>query len=129
MRKPDVPISQLLCEVVKELQRLTAGFRGRITQWRYWLCTILKPEVRNSRWRRQTECACISAFMQDSKEIPTAIRMFLGLENTVSLLVMFYFEAVSEKFKMAAAKPEVHVSQLQYKIAKNSSCFPGQETR
>jgi hypothetical protein len=48
-----------------------------------------------------------------------------GLENTVALLVMHYLETVSEKFKMAAAKPEIHVSQLQYKIAKKFILFPG----
>jgi hypothetical protein len=48
--------------------------------------------------------------MQDSNEIPTAICMFLGTENTGALYVMLYLETVSEKFKMAAAKPEVHVS-------------------
>jgi hypothetical protein len=125
MRKPDVAVSQLLCQVLKKFQRQSVGFWGQITQWRYWLCTILKPEARNSRWRRQTGCTCISASMQDSKEIPTAICIFSGLENTVALLVLLYFGTGSEKFKITATKSEVHVSQLQYKIAKNLILFSG----
>jgi hypothetical protein len=62
--------------------------------------------------------------MQDSKEIPT-ICMFLGLANTVALLVMLYLETGTEKFKMVAPKPEVPISQLQYKIAKKFILFSG----
>jgi hypothetical protein len=59
------------------------------------------------------------------QKIPTAICMFWGLENTVALLAMLYLETGSEKFKMVTAKPEVHVSQLQYKIAKIFILFSG----
>jgi hypothetical protein len=123
----------------------------------------LKPEVRKSRWRRQTGCKYISAPRQDSKEIPTAICMFLGVrelnnavrkapsrnrksdiqdggcqtgstcilasmqdgieipegnpmssgsENSMALLVMLCLETGSQICKIAAAKPEVRVSQL-----------------
>jgi hypothetical protein len=51
--------------------------------------------------------------------------MFLGLENRVVLLVMLYLETGSEKIKMAVAKPEVHLAQLQYKIAKKFILFSG----
>jgi hypothetical protein len=64
----------------------------------------LKPEVRNSRCRRQTGCTRISASIQDSQEIQTAICMFLGSRNSAALLVMLYFETGSEKFKIAAAE-------------------------
>jgi hypothetical protein len=56
----------------------------------------------------KTGRTCISASIRDSKEIPTAICMFFGLENTVAQLVMLYLETGSEKFKMAVSKPEVH---------------------
>ena len=58
--------------------------------------------------------------------------MFSGSGNSMVLLVMLYLETGSEKFKMAAAKPEVLVSQFLGKIAKNfqrlSACFWGQGT-
>jgi hypothetical protein len=49
--KPEVPVYQLVCKIAKNFQRLSACFWGRGTQWRYWLCSILVPELRNSRWR------------------------------------------------------------------------------
>jgi hypothetical protein len=67
----------------------------------------------------------ISASIQDSKEISDAYPMFSGSGNSVVLLVMLYLETGSEKFKMAAAKPELHVSQLRYKIAKKFIVFSG----
>jgi hypothetical protein len=63
--------------------------------------------------------------MQGSKEIPTAICRFSGSDNSVALLVMHYLEAGSQKFKMAAAKPEVYLSQLHYKIAQKFILFSG----
>jgi hypothetical protein len=55
--------------------------------------------------------------------------MFSGSENSMALLVMLYLETGSQIFKMAAAKPEVSVSQRLYKIAKKfqrlSACFRG----
>jgi hypothetical protein len=41
-----------------------------------------------------------------------------GLENLVALFVMLHLETGSEKFKIAAAKPDVPVSHLLYKTAK-----------
>jgi hypothetical protein len=45
----------------------------------------------------------------------------------VALIDMLYLETGNEKFKMAAAKPEVHVSQLpyNYKTAKKFILFSG----
>jgi hypothetical protein len=48
--KPDVPVFKILCKTAKKFQLLSACFWGWRTQWRYWLCFVLKPEVRNSRW-------------------------------------------------------------------------------
>ena len=71
--------------------------------------------------------------MQDSKEIQKATRMYLGSGNFMSLSPSLHLETGSEKFKMAAAKPEVPVSQLLYKIAKKFErlppCFRGRETQ
>jgi hypothetical protein len=46
----------------------------------------------------------ISASFQDSKEIPTAICMFLGSGNSIMQSERLYLEAGSEKFRIAAAK-------------------------
>jgi hypothetical protein len=44
--------------------------------------------------------------------------MFSGSRNSMALVVVFERETGSQKFEMAAAKPEVPVSQLLCKIAK-----------
>jgi hypothetical protein len=81
----------------------------------------------------KTGCTCISAYIQDSKEIPTATPMFSGSGNSMAVLERLHIDTGSQKFKMAAAKPEVPVSQLLYKIAKKfqrlSVCFRGRETQ
>jgi hypothetical protein len=66
----------------------------------------------------KTGSTFISASIQDSKEIPIAICMFLGSENSKRLSKRLHIGTGSEKFKMAPAKPEVPVFQLLYKIAK-----------
>jgi hypothetical protein len=80
-----------------------------------------------------TGYTCISAFIQDSKEYPTANPVFLGSENSIAMSGRLHLETGSKIFKMAAAKPEVPVSRLLYKIAKKfqrlSACFPDRETQ
>jgi hypothetical protein len=66
----------------------------------------------------KTGCTCFSASIQDSRETPTAICMFLGSGNSIILSGRLHFETGSEKFKMAAAKPDVPLSQLLCKIPK-----------
>ena len=70
--------------------------------------------------------------MQDSKEIRKATPMFSGSGNSTALSGNLHLETGSKKFKMAAAKPEVPVFQLLYKIAKEFErlppCFRGRET-
>jgi hypothetical protein len=73
----------------------------------------------------KTVYTCNSTSMQGSKEVPTAICRCSGSDNLEALLVMHYLLTGSEKFKMAAAKLEVHVSQLLYKIAKKFIVFSG----
>jgi hypothetical protein len=51
--------------------------------------------------------------------------MFWVLENKMALLLMLFLGAGGEKFEMVAAKPKVHVSQLQYKIVKKVILFSG----
>jgi hypothetical protein len=125
--KPDVPVSQLLYKIAKKFQLLSACFWGQETQWRYRESSILKPDVRNSRWRLSNRKYLYFSFY--SKEIPEANPVFLGSGNSVALLVMLYLETGSHICKMVAAKPEVRVSQLLYKIATNfqrlSACFRG----
>jgi hypothetical protein len=100
--KPEVPVSQLLYKIAKKSQLLSACFWGQRTQWRYREGFILKLEVRYSRWRRQTGSTFISASIQDSKEIPIAICMFLGSENTMAISRRLHLETGSQIFKIAA---------------------------
>jgi hypothetical protein len=51
--------------------------------------------------------------------------MFLGSENAIMLPGRLHLVTRSQKFKMAAAKPEVHVFQLLYKTAKKFILFSG----
>jgi hypothetical protein len=55
----------------------------------------------------KTGCTCISASIQDSKEIPTAVCMFLRSEKSMALSGRPLLEIGSQLFKMVAAKPEV----------------------
>jgi hypothetical protein len=82
----------------KEIPEDSLCFQRRGTQWRYWLCTILKPEVRNSRWRLETRITCILTSMQDSKEVPTAVCIFLVLSMSMTLSGRLHLETGSEKF-------------------------------
>jgi hypothetical protein len=50
--KPDVPLSRLRYKIAKKFQRLSASFRGRVSQWLYQEDSNSKPEMRNSRWRQ-----------------------------------------------------------------------------
>ena len=52
----------------------------------------------------------ISGFTAPRNEIPTATRMFSGSGNSMVLSIGLHVETGSEKFKMAAFKPDVHVS-------------------
>jgi hypothetical protein len=49
--KPDVPVSQLLYNIAKKFQRLSACFPSRGTQWRYRKDFISKPELSNLGWQ------------------------------------------------------------------------------
>jgi hypothetical protein len=75
----------------------------------------------------------ISAFMQDSREIPTATPCLRGRRTQWRYQQESMSKHRSEIFKMATAKPEVHVSQLLYKIAKKfqrlSACFSGRASQ
>jgi hypothetical protein len=99
-----------------KFQQLPSCFQVQGSQWRFREGSMFKPEVRNSRWRRQTGSTCISA-AKDSNEIPTANRMFPGSGNSMAISGRLYLGTGSQKFKMVAAKPEVPVSQHLYKTA------------
>jgi hypothetical protein len=74
-----------------------------------------------------------SSSIQDGKEIPTANFMFSGSRNSITLSGWIDVVTESQKFKKAAAKSDVLVSQLIYKMAKKfqllSACFRGRETK
>jgi hypothetical protein len=58
---------------------------------------LLRPyfETGNDKFKMaaaKTGCTCISASMQDSKEILTAICMFLGSGNSMALLRRLHLE-------------------------------------
>jgi hypothetical protein len=82
-----------------------------------------KPEVSNSRWQMRKPDVLVSQLLCKVVKIC----MFWGLENSVALLVMLYLGTGNEKVKMTAAKPELHISQLQYKVAKKFILFSGSE--
>jgi hypothetical protein len=75
----------------------------------------------------KTGWTCMSPSILDSKEIPAVVCTFSGLGNLITLIVMLHLKTGNEKFKMAAAKPEVHVSQLLYKkrkkLQRRFACF------
>jgi hypothetical protein len=89
----------------------------------------IKP---SERLHIETGTTCISASIQDSKESPEANPVFSGSGNSMAL-VMLNLETGSQICKMAAAKPEVPVFQLLYKIGKTyqqlSACFRCRETQ
>jgi hypothetical protein len=58
----------------------------------------------------KTGCTCISAFIQESKEISTANAVFSGSGNSVPLLVMLYLKTGSQKFKMAEPNQKYFIS-------------------
>jgi hypothetical protein len=49
-----------------------------------------------------TGSTCISASIQDSKEISNANPVFSGSRNSMTLLRRLYLETRNQKFKMAA---------------------------
>jgi hypothetical protein len=65
-----------------------------------------------------TGSTCSSAFIQDSKEIPEANPVFSGSMYSMAILRKLNLKSGSEKFKMAAAKLEILVSQFLGKIGK-----------
>jgi len=72
--------------------------------------------VVNQRWRPLTgnryELTYFSASTHDSNVIPTATLIFMRSSNSVELVPILPDVNGSRKSKMAAAKPEVHVSQI-----------------
>ena len=77
----------------------------------------MEPEVGNPRWRRKTGKTYISASRQDINALPTANPTFLGSSNPMELWRIVPDVTGSRFLKMAAAKPEVVISQLLDKIS------------
>jgi hypothetical protein len=125
--KPEVLVSQLLCKSVKKFQLLTRVFgvrklNGAIGKTLSW---NRKPEIQDGDC--QTGCTYISASMLDSKEIPTAICMFLGSGNLVALLLCSILKPEVRNSRWWLPKPGVPISRPLYKIARKfqllSACF------
>jgi ABC-type uncharacterized transport system substrate-binding protein len=73
-------------------------------------------------------CTCISASIQDSKEIPTASPVFTGTRNSMALLVTLYLETGSQICKMAASNRNTYISssiQLDRKEIPTVICMFG----
>ena len=108
--KPEVPVSRLLYKLAMKFQRLPHVFGvGQLSG------AIRKASCRNRKFKiqdggSQTGSTCISASMQDSKEIRKATPTFSGSGNSMALSGSLHLGTGSKKFKMAAAKPEVPVS-------------------
>src|SRR5208282_1764955 len=88
---PEVLISQLLYKTATPFQRLTPNFRDPATH--------------------------ISASRPDSNAVPTANPPFSGSTNSAALLTILPDVSGSQNSKMAAAKPEVLISQLLDQLA------------
>jgi hypothetical protein len=87
-------------------------------------CSISKPEVRIQGGGCQSRKYLYLSFYTREQTIPTVICMLLGSGNSVMLSERLHIETGSHIFKMVAAKLEVPVSQLLYKIAKKFQWLP-----
>jgi hypothetical protein len=92
-----------------------------------------RPDVENGSEKFRMAAAnytCISASIQDSREIPTTACMFSGSGNTTAISRRLHLETGSQQFKMESVKPEAPISQLLYKIAekfqRSPVCFRSQ---
>src|SRR5664279_4563837 len=78
---------------------------------------------------RQTGSTHISAYRLDRNEIPTGTPIFSGSSISMELLGISPDVTGSQKFNMAAAKPEVLISQLldeiETKFQRLPPYFPG----
>jgi len=99
--------------------------------------SLMSGYVVNQRWRPLTgslyEITYISARTHDSNGISTANPTFSRSRNSVELVSILPDVNGSRKFKMAAVKQEVHVSQLvdkiESKFQRHLSCFRGWPTQ
>src|SRR5664279_1027189 len=73
---------------------------------------------------RQTGSTYISASIADSNGISTATPMFSGSRNSMVITRLPPYVTRSRKFKMAAVKPEVLISQLLYNKAMQFQWLP-----
>ena len=65
----------------------------------------------------QTVNTYISACIQHSRTIPTTVPMLLGSTNSAQLFSLLCYASKSRKFKMAAHKHGILISQLVYRVA------------
>jgi len=83
----------------------------------YWEYCLMSGYIVNQRWRPLTGSRYgimyISTCTHDSNEITTATPTFLRSSNSVELVSILPNVNGSRKSKIAAVKPEVHVTQLE----------------
>jgi hypothetical protein len=115
----EILVSQFVYKIATKFQRLSPSFRDPGTNWRYCGYCPVAAEAENPR-RRQLNRKYLHLGLysiHDSNVISTATPMFSMFSNSVTLLRMLPALSGRQKFKMAAAKPEIPVSRLVYKIA------------
>jgi hypothetical protein len=71
----------------------------------------------------KTAITYISASMQGSKEVPTAICKFSGSDNSVALIFMYYLETGSQKFKMVSPNRMYWYFSFYARQQRNSNCY------
>jgi hypothetical protein len=109
----------------KEIPTAICRFSGSDNSAVLLIMHYLEPRSQNFKMAAPNRLYLyLSLFARQQRNFNCYLHV-LGLGNTVALLVMLYLETGSEKFKIAAAKPEVHVSQLQYNIAQKFILFSG----
>jgi len=124
-------ISKLLYMIAAKFQRLYPCFWGWVTRRDYWEYCLMSEYVVYQRWRILTgsryAITYISARIYDSNKISAVTPTFMRFSNSVELVSILPDVNGSRKSKMAAVKPEVHVSQLvgmiESKFQRHLPCF------
>jgi hypothetical protein len=82
-----------------------------------------EPEVRNSRWQLPNRMYLYPAYIQDSKEIPTANPVFSGSRNSMALSERLHLRNRKWVIQDCGAKPEISVQAVSAKISYQTSYY------
>src|SRR5664279_4145453 len=105
--KSEVPISQLIDKIATKFQRLPLHFRIQQLNETNGNTAGCNRKLEIQDGGRQNGSTYISAYRQDSNEIPTATPTFSRSSSSTKLLGILQVATGSWKSKMATAKPEV----------------------